>query len=533
MTAARRPAAALLLAVLLAARGETHARCGAEFRYGPPGACAPESALRQNVASAARGAPDDADPAVRALAGDLSRLFARPAVAHAVWGAQVRSLARGDTLYALNEHTLLDPGSTTKIVTLAAAADRLGWNYRYETRLVTAAPVEQGVLRGDLVAHGTGDPTINAPGAGADLFEKWAAELRAAGIERIDGRIVGDDRALAGDVWTGLGPGWGWDDLGFGFATPSGALQHRENVVAIVVEPTAPGEPAVVRFDPVSGLRLINRVRTAGRATEPAWTLRRPPGRSALVLDGAIPAGAPAESRLVSVANPTDFFVAALRRTLIREGIPVTGAAVDVDSLPHAAPAAGAEAEARRVLAIHRSAPLSEIAVRMMKRSQNLYAESLLRTLGVESPSGSAADGVAAIGGVLESWGLDRRQFHVADGSGLSPRNALTAAALVIVLERLHGDPGRRTHFERTLPVAGRDGTLARRMRSSAAAGSARAKTGTKTDVGALAGYVDAAGGERLAFAILVNNFRTPAAEIVGVIDAAVERLAAFSRRQD
>lgn len=530
--AARRPAAALLLALLLSARGETHARYGAGFRHGPPGACASESALRQTVAPAARGAPDDADPAVRALAGDLSRLFGRPAAAHAVWGAQVRSLTRGDTLYALNEQTLLDPGSTTKIVTLAAAADRLGWNYRYETRLVTASPVEQGVLRGDLVAHGTGDPTINAPGAGAGLFEKWAAELRAAGIERIDGRIVGDDRALAGDVWTGLGPGWGWDDLGFGFATPSGALQHRENVVAIVVEPTAPGEPAVVRFDPASGLRLINRVRTAGRATEPAWTLRRPPGRSALVLDGAIPAGAPAESRLVSVADPTDFFVAALRRTLIREGIPVTGAAVDVDSLPRGAPAAG-EAEARRVLAVHRSAPLSEIAVRMMKRSQNLYAESLLRTLGVESPSGSVADGVAAVAGVLESWGLDRRQFHVADGSGLSPRNALTAAALVTVLERLHGDPGRRTHFERTLPVAGRDGTLARRMRGSAAAGSARAKTGTKTDVGALAGYVDAAGGERLAFAILANNFRTPAAEIVDIIDAAVERLAAFSRRQD
>lgn len=529
--AARRPAAVLLLALLLAAHGETHARCGSGFRHGPPGACAPESALRQTVAPAARGAPDDADPAVRALAGDLSRLFGRPAFAHAVWGAQVRSLTRGDTLYALNEHTLLDPGSTTKIVTLAAAADRLGWNYRYETQLVTAAPVEQGVLRGDLVAHGTGDPTINAPGAGAGLFEKWAAELRAAGIERIDGRIVGDDRALAGDVWNGLGPGWGWDDLGFGFATPSGALQHRENVVEIVVEPTAPGEPAVVRFDPASGLRLTNRVRTAGRATEPAWTLRRPPGRSALVLDGAIPAGAPAESRLVSVANPTDFFVTALRRSLIREGVPVTGAAVDIDRLPHAAPAAGAEAETLRVLAVHRSAPLSEIAVRMMKRSQNLYAESLLRTLGTESPSGSAADGAAVVAGVLESWGLDRRQFHVADGSGLSPRNALTAAALVAVLEFLHGDPGRRTHFERTLPVAGQDGTLTWRMRDSA--GGVRAKTGTKTDVGALAGYVDAAGGERLAFAVLVNNFRTPAAEIVGVIDAAVGRLAAFSRRQD
>lgn len=530
--AARRPAAVLLLALLLAARGETHARCGSGFRHHEsPGACAPESALRQTVAPAARGAPDDADPEARALAGDLSRLFGRSAAAHAVWGAQVRSLDRGDTLYALNEHTLLDPGSTTKIVTLAAAADRLGWDYRYETQLVTAAPVEQGVLRGDLVARGTGDPTINAPGAGADLFERWAAELRAAGIERIDGRIVGDDRALAGDVWTGLGPGWGWDDLGFGFATPSGALQHRENVVAIVVEPTAPGEPAVVRFDPASGLRLINRVRTAGRATEPAWTLRRPPGRSALVLDGAIPAGAPAESRLVSVANPTDFFVAALRRTLIREGVPVTGAAVDIDSLPHAAPAAGATTAARRVLAVHRSAPLSEIAVRMMKRSQNLYAESLIRTLGAESPSGSAADGVAVVAGVLESWGLDRRQFHVADGSGLSPRNVLTAAALVTVLERLHDDPGRRAHFERTLPVAGQDGTLIWRMRDSA--GSVRAKTGTKTDVGALAGYVDAAGGERLAFAILVNNFRTPAAGIVGVIDAAVGRLAAFSRRQD
>ena len=471
----------------------------------------------------------DAPPAVRGLAHDLNDLFGRPSVAHAIWGVHVWSFDREETLYTRNARTPLEPASTVKILTLAAAADRLGWDSRYETELFATTPVRQGVVTGDLVVRSSGDPTINAPDTDVDLFDVWAAELLAAGVVRVDGRIVGDDSAFDDDIWTGWGPGWGWDDLGFGFAAPVGALQHHENVAELTIRPADnPGESAEVYLDPISGLELDTHVLTGETDTALALTLRRLPGPSDLVLRGVIPAGAPPVSRDVAVDNPTIFFVAALRQTLIRNGITVVGEAVDIDHLP-----AETRPDLQRVdpvLIRHRSRPLSDIAVGMMKDSQNLYAESLLRTLGLASAQHSASEGVAAVTDALRSWGLDRNQFLIADGSGLSPFNLVTAETLVAVLGQMQRDPQHRTNFERTLPVAGRNGTLAARMRNTTAAGNVRAKTGTKTGVRALAGYVDTRDGERLGFAILANNFRAPSREVVDIIDTAVTRLADFSR---
>ena len=465
------------------------------------------------------------------LTRSLDLLFSASGIGPAIWGMEVLVLDRNERLYARNPDVLLTPASTMKLVTLAAAAERLGWDDRFETSLLSAAPLRDGTLHGDLVVRGVGDPTINTRGS-HDTFLLWADELRTLGVRRIAGRIIGDDDILDdGALETpGFGSGWAWDDLSRGFAAPAGALQHRENLVEVVVEPGRVGGPAHARFrHPGSGLALRNEVVTARADQTAGIRLRRLPGQLSLVVRGRIPEGASPVVHVAAVGNPTLFFVRAFKEALAERGIAVSGEAVDIDLL---APRDKATALlGLRPLVLHRSEPLSAIGVDMLKQSKNLYAESLVRHLGVSAGAGAHA-GRSVVGEVLAGWGVDGRGAVVADGSGLSRYTYLTAGTLVEVLARLYRDPDHRPRIMTALPVAGRDGTLRRRLVGTAAEGVARAKTGSMSRVRALAGYVETADGEPLAFAVLANNFSAPAAEVTRVIDEAVATLASFSRRQ-
>ena len=465
------------------------------------------------------------------LTRHLDRLLDASGVGPAIWGMDVRALDRNERLYARDPDVLLTPASTMKLVTLAATAERLGWDDRFETTLLTAAPIRDGTLQGDLVVRGAGDPTINASRT-QNVFAGWADELRSLGVRRIAGRIIGDDDVLDdGALETpGFGSGWAWDDFARGFAAPAGALQHRGNVVDVVVEPgSAAGRPARARFrQPGSDLILRNEVITVRADRTAGIRLRRLPGRPSLVVAGRIPEGSSPIVRTAAVGNPTLFFVQAFKNTLEQHGIAVDGEAVDVDSL--AARERAPALPGLRALVRHRSEPLSAIGADMLKQSRNLYAESLVRHLGVASGS-TARAGRSVVGAVLNDWGVDARGAVVADGSGLSRYTYLTAGTLVEVLARLYQDPDHRAPIMAALPVAGRDGTLRERLVGTAAEGIARAKTGSMSRVRALAGYVESAGGEPLAFAILANNFSAPAADVTRVIDEAVAVLASFSRR--
>jgi len=500
-------------------------------------ACISPATAPPIVVPSSGAAPAGSSRAILALESALTRLFNDPLVAPIVWGVDVRSLDRNERLYSLNAHTLLIPASTMKIVTLAAAAERLGWDYQYETHLLTSAAITSGTLTGDLIVRGTGDPTINAGwGSGDGLFDRWASALQAIGINRIDGRIIGDDDVLDGTnenatTDRGLGAGWSWDDLALGFATPVGALQHRENVINLTVRPGATaGISGTVQIDTSSAdLTLVNRVMTVPKGGSFAVRLLRLPGQSRLAVIGTIPVGARPFRRTASVDNPTTFFVHALRDRLQQAGITVAGTVVDIDDLSE--PERKAASRKLQRLATHQSPPLIELASNMMKRSQNLYAETMLRTLGAQAGGSPAAAGRREVAEVLASWKIRSDQAIVADGSGLSRYNYLAPAALVKILSHMHAHPRHAIPFRASLPIVGREGTVRTRMKGTAAEANARAKTGSMTNVRALAGYVSTRDGEQLAFAILANNFHAPPADVTNLIDRAVEVLATFSQR--
>ena len=495
-------------------------------------ALTPLRSAHQPSASSQSRAPGKAAAGLRR---DLDAIFNAAIMDQGQWGVVVQSLDRGERLYDRNSRKLMVPASNMKIVTLAAAAQAMGWDARFTTTVETAAPVQDGALRGDLYVRGGGDPTINTRnGRGEAVFNDWAAALGAAGIRTIEGRIIGDDNLFDDE---NLGAGWAWDYLQYGYAAPIGALQYNEDVAILMVTPgAATGVPAIVRLPTGTGLSVANKALTAAAGTPETIDYRRFLDRPVLEVTGAVPlpplepvpAGTSVRTagRDVAVVNPTVYFVQTLKDGLIARGIEVGGEAVDIDDV--AAPAAAAD---RREIIRTESPPLREIAAVMMKVSQNLYADTLLKALGVTaSGSGTVAAGREAVLSALRAWKIDERALVMADGSGLSRYNYVTAELITALLERMHADPKHREAFAAALPVAGKDGTVATRMRRSRAEGNARVKTGSISNMRALSGYVRTRDGETLAFSILANDFTIPAATVNWIADLAVEVLANFTR---
>jgi D-alanyl-D-alanine carboxypeptidase/D-alanyl-D-alanine-endopeptidase (penicillin-binding protein 4) len=436
----------------------------------------------------------------------------------------VTSLKTGDTLYSQNARRLLMPASNMKIVTLAAAAERLGWDYAYETKVLAGGPVAGGVLEGDIVIVGSGDPSLMAADGMAErVFAGWAERLSALGVRTIAGRIVGDDRAFESQT---LGFGWSWDDLPDDYAAGVGALQFNENMARVTVMPgPSVADAAGVAVEPVGGLTIVSEVVTGARGSPTSISTHRLPGSMRLELRGSIALGDAPRVETVSVDRPTQFFVNAVRTALIARGIDVRGPAVDAAGAGTVPPSA-----ALRSVDTYRSPPLSTLAVRLMKVSQNQYAETLLKTMSPAGAPASALAGGVATQTLVEGWGVAPGALILRDGSGLSRYDYVTPEAIVTILTHIDKDQRLRGPFEASLPIGGRDGGIGNRMKGTPAEGNARAKTGSMSNVRALSGYLNTADGEPLAFSIIANNFETAAVVVNRATDAIVVRLAQFKR---
>jgi serine-type D-Ala-D-Ala carboxypeptidase/endopeptidase (penicillin-binding protein 4) len=449
-----------------------------------------------------------------ALQRDLGAIFESPEFERTLWSVLVRPASSAVNLYSLNSSKLVMPGSNMKILTLAAAADRLGWDFQFDTRVVATAPIDSGTLRGDLFIVGSGDPTISERSDEQGILRALAQQIRNGGIRRIEGRIVGDDDALDDQ---GLGDGWAWDNLPYGYSAPVTALEYNEGSVDLVVTAGASaGDPVAIGVRPEGGgLEIDNRLVTADETAAGALTLERAPGSAHLIIRGQIPARAAPFVRTASVDNPTRFFAAAFSRALSEAGVQVDQGVMDMDDL-----LPKPDLTAARTLAARRSPPLAQIATSMMKVSQNQYAELLLKTTG----------GRQAERDRLKGMGVADDSYVIADGSGLSRYNYVTGETIVKILQDVLRRPSDAAAFPATLPIAGRDGTLARRLSGTAAEGRVRAKSGTIDNVRAISGYVEDADGEQLVFSIIANNFAVPTSQIDAAADKALIRLATFSQ---
>jgi D-alanyl-D-alanine carboxypeptidase/D-alanyl-D-alanine-endopeptidase (penicillin-binding protein 4) len=430
----------------------------------------------------------------------------------AAWGIVVRH-AGGDVIYQRDPTRLMHPASNMKILTLAAAVERLGWDFRFETIVQATAPVDAaGTLDGDVVVVGSGDPTISRRHDGAAVLAAWAEQLWRQGVRRVQGRIIGDGSRFGG---TTFGDGWQWDDFPYGYSAPINALSFNENTAEVLVTPgVIAGARATLHLvDEAAPLAVRNEIRTAGSDKARRISIRSSADDPLLTLSGEVPLGYEPFKLTVAVADPPLYFARALRAALVARGIAVAGPARSARTDPP-----GPRAPTAPALIRHRSPPLSAMASTLMKASQNLYAELLLHALG----DAQGARGTDVLSEMVAGWGAGSGQVAVGDGSGLTRYNLVTASTVDLVLSRMFAAQ-HRDRWLAAMPVAGQDGTLHRRLRGTPAEGRVFAKTGSIAYVRALSGHARALDDTWLQFTILANNFAGPGA--VADIDRATDQM--------
>ncbi len=449
----------------------------------------------------------------RSLAAALDGVLRSPAWNRARGAALVISLDRGDTLYALNPDLPLAPASNLKLWSTAAALYYLGSSFRYTTRLWAEGPIRDGVLLGDLVLSGNGDPAISdrlLPG-GSGTLAAFADSLARLGVREVRGDVVGD--ASAWDRGA-IGLGWNPADRTRWYAAPAGPLSFAEDMLSVTLAARASG--VALRTSPATeGIAISNRVRAAsGGATTVRWEY----GPDTLFVRGQLRTGT-SLSRALPVADPANYAAAALRAALATREIRVTGG---VRTRTVGVPSR------RQLIATHLSPRLDELIRTTNHVSHNGFADALLKTAGeVATGQGSWNAGRHAVRVLAAAAGADSSALEIHDGSGLSRLDRVTARANLHLLAFMAAGDGAAA-FRASLPQAGNPQGL-KRMYGTPAAGNLRAKTGTIRSVSALSGYVRAADGERLAFSILVNGVESTASA-KRVEDAFAARLAAWRR---
>jgi D-alanyl-D-alanine carboxypeptidase/D-alanyl-D-alanine-endopeptidase (penicillin-binding protein 4) len=472
----------------------------------------------------------------RQLQEAIDQVLDRAAFENATWGVLVMDLEQDEVLYRRNPRQSFIPASITKLYTTAAALDLLGPDYRYRTPLYTDGDVVDGVLRGNLIVRGSGDPVIGGRFNDGDLteaFRNWADALLAAGIHRIEGDIIGDD-----DVFDDLplGYGWSWDDEPYWYSAEISALSFNDNCVDFSITGQGAGQAATIAWEPMQTdfVTVRNATYTLPADSSLIEGYARERGSNAFNLYSRVPAGR-VDRESLSVRNPTLYFVHVLRAALVEAGLSISGRAVDADDLSIKPAYDGS----LRQVALHTSPPLSDIVRVINKRSQNLYAEQVLKTLAAERPvmdddltPGSAEMGVAAAMRTFARARIDTSRIQLVDGSGLSRMNLVTPEMTAGLLHYFWHHPAAevRTAFLESLPIGGVDGSLQGRFTSGPGQGNVRAKTGTVSNASTLSGYVNSGAGTPLIFVIMGNHYTVPTSEVRAAQDEVVTLLARYPR---
>jgi len=466
------------------------------------------------------------------LKAKISEVLAKPELSSAIVGIKVVSLDNGRVLFEENATKLLRPASNMKLYTIAAALDRLSPDYRFSTSVyANTRPDAAGVVHGDLTIYGRGDPSLAARFNNGDYvkaIDDLATRIVAAGVKRVEGDIVGDESYFVGPKY---GSGWDWEDLTWYYGAEITPLTVNDNALDLFIKPgTAIGQPALITTGPSDPLlTIVNKVTTSAKGSKREFSIHRGLGENTITITGSIPLEDRGYTGGIGISHPGLLFVYMLRSSLAQKGVTITGASR----------IAGSSTAFENEIATLQSPPFSVIAAKTMKPSQNLYAELILRTLGkVAPPTPSATTsnltqtsddlGLEAVKTFLKTVGLRPEALVLDDGSGLSRNDMITADASVQLLTFM-SKHRYATVFRDSLPIGGVDGTLRNRFKGTPAENNVRAKTGSLSSAASLGGYLTTAGGEKLAFSIMVNNYPHDLDPRSSCIDPIAVLLASFA----
>jgi serine-type D-Ala-D-Ala carboxypeptidase/endopeptidase (penicillin-binding protein 4) len=446
-----------------------------------------------------RVCPGQLPDAIRAITN-------QPTLQRARWGILVRRLDTGEALYEQESTRYFIPASNAKLFITAAILERLGPQMRIRTSVYQIPSSGSTVLR----IVGRGDPSFTD-----EQLRQLAQQLHRQGITRID-RLIADDQYFRGEA---INSSWQWEDIQSGYGAPVNSLILNQNELMLGLLPQAVGQPLQVRWDDpaqASQWQIDNRSLTVAPSEPEFVTVGRDVSQPILRVNGQLQAGAEPETAAIAILNPTQYFLQHFEQALTTAQISIGQTAIaDQPTL-----SLGPE------LATVWSSPLAVLVTEANQTSNNLYAESLLRTLGHHAMSSSNVTssleaGITAVQTTLAPLGVDPQSYQLADGSGLSRQNLASPEAFVQTLTAMARSP-HATLFRNSLAVAGERGTLRNRFRNTPVQGRLHGKTGAMSGVAALSGYLDPPHYSPLVFSILLNQFNQPVRQVRPAIDEIV-----------
>lgn len=442
------------------------------------------------------------------LNAPIENLKKDKALQHATWSVCVMNAKKDTVIAEYNSNISLVPASTLKIVTTAAALSILGSDFIFETQLLYDGELDtvSGILKGNLYIKGGGDPSLGSEyfkdkKDSLTVIEKWAIILKAKGIKKIEGAVVGD----AGIFEDNMVPSqWIWSDMGNYFGAGACGLSYNDNKYKVLYKSGAAGTTAsVIKIIPeVAGLQFVNTV-TAGGTDDNAFIYGSPYSNYRFA-SGTIPANRNNYDIEGSIPDPALFCAQTFEQALSNIDVLVAKKATTVRALKEANEYKEAP---KKILHKHYSPTLDKIVYWTNLKSLNLYAEHLLKYIAYKKTGhGTGSAGTEIITAFWKNRGVDTGGFFMNDGCGLARANAITTKTETQILMLMSKDKNFNA-FYNSLPVAGKSGSLGSLCDGTFAENNLRAKSGYIARARGYTGYVTNRKGELLCFSLLANNY--------------------------
>ena len=453
------------------------------------------------------------------LKEEMNRLFNSDEAKGIFWGVDVVRLKDRQELFSLNRNKRFRPASNMKSIIASAALKALSADFQFDTKLFIDGKIVNGVLKGNLIVVGSGDPTFKS-----EAFLNWYEALKKYKIERITGDVIGIDSIFDDQK---LGLLWSWDDLSNCYSAQISGLQINNNCVELRVSAAEQGRHATIKkFPDTSYVKTYNNTKaTEGRSS---LKFKREENSNNIIIEGELSKNTPEINKWVSVNNPTLYF-----STLLYEGLSANGFVVN--GKPRDARDIGYVLNRNKAyqIANHKSPTLRAIINDFLKYSINLYGESILKTLGfVYFNEGTTYNGRLAVNLIFKQFNLPEDTLFIADGSGLSGLNLISPEYMTSLLYSMSRSYQYHSFFD-ALSVSGMDGTLRKRLTSEYLKGAIHAKTGYIRNVRTLSGYIDTFGNDRVAFAVFANNYDNKLDKAESVINKACAIMRLYNTSKD
>ncbi|HEX6097019.1 MAG TPA: D-alanyl-D-alanine carboxypeptidase/D-alanyl-D-alanine-endopeptidase [Thermoanaerobaculia bacterium] len=442
--------------------------------------------------------PAPAAPVGRTFEERLNSLVNGSVARSADTSIQIVELESGRVVAERNPHMAIAPASNMKLFTTAAAIDLLKPGFEVTTGVYVRGQIDaSGTLNGDVRFVGRGDPTIGGrfhDGNATAVLQDWAAELKRAGIKTVAGNLVFEHGYFDSEY---IHSTWPVDQLTAWYEAPIAAFSMQEGCIAVRVLPSRAGGQCVVQLDPPTTYVSVRNTCRTGRGLP---FITRHNGSNEIIVRGGVPARSGTTEVFITVENPVHYFAAVTNETLQRNGIRIQGQIVLTPR----------DGRTDWRLVTKHTTPLNILVYVINKKSQNHYAEQVLKMIGAEMrKDGSWAGGNAEVKEWLTTKiGVPANEFHPVDGSGMSRNNRASANAFISLLRYMWKSPWRE-EFVSSMPYTGDpDSKFGNRLKRPPFARQVYAKTGYISGVIGLSGYVHAQSGKVYAFSFLFNRYR-------------------------